>query len=212
MMNFGFTSLYLVNPCILDDECYTRAMHAHSILENARLFSSFTDAIADRDYLIATSSIESLNEKRHLRNAFVLHELSEKIGRIEGAIGLVFGREDYGLYNEEIAACDALLKIPTSEAYPSMNLSHAVSLVLYMLYVQTISPKKRRTIGKLEKEKLYAFFTELLEEINYPEHKKEHTEIMFKRIMGRAMPSTWEYHTLMGVFSRAVEQVKRKNK
>jgi len=212
MMNFDFTSLYLVNPCTLDDECYARAMHAQPILDNACLFSSFTDAIANIDYLIATSSIESLNEKRHLRNAFVLHELAEKIGHLEGTVGLVFGREDYGLYNEEIAACDALLKIPTSEAYSSMNLSHAVSLVLYTLYIQTISPKKRRTIGKLEKEKLYDFFTDLLEEIRYPKHKKENTEIMFKRIMGRAMPSTWEYHTLMGVFSRAVEQLKHKKK
>ncbi len=212
MMNFDFESLYLVNPCALDDECYARAMHAQQILENARIFSSFTDAVSDLDYLIATSSVESLNEKHHLRNAFVLHELAEKIGQLEGNVGLVFGREDYGLYNEEIAACDALLKIPTSEAYLSMNLSHAVSLVLYTLYVQKISPKKRRTIGKLEKEKLYAFFTDLLEEIHYPEHKKENTEIMFKRIMGRAMPSTWEYHTLMGVFSGAVEQLKHKNK
>lgn len=211
-MNFDFTSLYLINPCNLDDDCYARAMHAQPLLDDARIFLSFTDAAADLDYLIATSSIESNNEKHHLRNAFVLQELAEKLGQIEGNVGLVFGREDYGLYNEEIALCDALLKIPTSEAYPSMNLSHAVSLVLYTLYVQTASSKKRRTIGKLEKEKLYDFFSNLLEEINYPEHKKENTEVMFKRIMGRAMPSTWEYHTLMGVFSGAVEQLKRKNK
>jgi tRNA C32,U32 (ribose-2'-O)-methylase TrmJ len=36
----------------------------------------------------------------------------------------------------------------------------------------------------------------------------ENTEIMFKRIMGRAMPSKWEYHTLMGVFSKSLEKIK----
>jgi tRNA C32,U32 (ribose-2'-O)-methylase TrmJ len=48
-----------------------------------------------------------------------------------------------------------------------------------------MEPKKKRTIGKIEKEKLFNFFSDLLDEINYPEHKKEKTKIMFKRIMGR---------------------------
>jgi tRNA C32,U32 (ribose-2'-O)-methylase TrmJ len=64
-------------------------------------------------------------------------------------------------------------------------------------------------MGTVEKEKLYQFFAELLDDIEYPAHKKEHTKIMFKRIMGRAMPSTWEYHTLMGVFSRSLGTIKR---
>jgi len=68
-----------------------------------------------------------------------------------------------------------------------------------------IKKKKPRQLGKIEKEKLFSFFSELLDETNYPEHKKKHTEIMFKRMMGRAMPSTWEYHTLMGVIGGSVE-------
>ena len=213
MMNFDFDKLFLVNPCKLDDECYTRAVHADSILDNAKTFSSFNDAIKDLDYLIATSSIESLNDKRHLRNSVVINELVDKLREIDGKVGLVFGREDYGLYNEEIASCDVMLRIPTSESYQSLNLSHAVALVLYVLYEKNLfTSKEKRQIGKIEKEKLYQFFSNLLEEIKYPQHKKEKTEIMFKRIMGRAMPSKWEYHTLMGVFSRALENIKRNKK
>ncbi len=213
MMNFDFDKLFLVNPCELDDECYIRAVHANSILDNAKTFSSFTDAIKDLDYLIATSSIESLNDKRHLRNAMVLDELVDKLGEIDGKVGLVFGREDYGLYNEEIASCDVMLRIPTSKSYQSLNLSHAVALVLYILYAKNLfTPKEKRQIGKIEKEKLYEFFSKLLEEINYPQHKKENTEIMFKRIMGRAIPSKWEFHTLMGVFSKTLENIKRNKK
>jgi len=126
-------------------------------------------------------------------------------------VGLVFGREDYGLFNDEIASCDIMLRIPSSESYSSMNLSHAVSLVLYSLFVKNnFEPKNRRDIGKLEKEKLNIFFSDLLDEIDYPEHKKEKTKVMFKRIMGRSMPSKWEYHTLMGVFSRSLNRVKKK--
>jgi len=213
MMNFDFDKLFLVNPCELDDACYTRAVHANGILDNAKTFSSFTDAIKDLDYLIATSSIESLNDKRHLRNAIVPDELVDKLGGIDGKVGLVFGREDYGLYNEEIATCDVMLRIPTSESYQSLNLSHAVALVLYALYAKNLfTPKEKRHIGKIEKEKLYEFFSNLLEEIKYPQHKKENTEIMFKRIMGRAIPSKWEYHTLMGVFSKTLENIKRNKK
>ena len=211
MANFDFKNLYLVNPCALDDECHARAMHAYEIVDNAKIFSSFDDAIKDIDFLVATSSIESKNDKKHLRNAIALENLSDKLLEIEGKVCLVFGREDYGLFNEEIAACDVMLKNPTSESYLSLNLSHAVALVLYSLFINRENePKQTITIGRLEKEKLYNFFTELLEEINYPDHKKENTEIMFKRIMGRAIPSKWEYHTLMGVFSKTLDKVKNK--
>ncbi len=106
-----------------------------------------------------------------------------------------------------------MLRIPTSEAYLSLNLSHAVALVLYSLYIKReTAPIEKRTIGKVEKEKLYTFFSELLDVINYPEHKKEKTEVMFRRIMGRAMLSKWEYHTLMGVFSKTLAKTKDKKK
>jgi len=210
MRNFDFKNLILVNPCKLDDECYARAMHANDILDEAKLFDSYKDAIKKIDYLVATSSIETQNDKKHLRNAITVDALSEKLISLEGDIGIVFGREDYGLFNEEIAECDALLKIPTSESYLSLNLSHAVGIVLYSLFIRKNTlDKEKVVIGNIEKQKLYSFFKELLEEINYPCHKKEKTEIMFKRLMGRATPSKWEYHTLMGVFSQALNRIKR---
>jgi tRNA/rRNA methyltransferase len=211
MMNFDVEKLYLVNPCELDNVCYARAMHATKILDDAKTFSCFEDAVKNLDFLVATSSIESKTDKRHLRNPVFLKDFAEKIFDVNGKVGLIFGREDYGLFNEEIAHCDIMLKIPTSESYPSLNLSHAVTIVLYSLYLKKASiPARRRPIGPLEKQKLYEFFEQLLDNTDYPSHKKEHTTIMFKRIMGRAMPSKWEYHTLMGVFSRALGKIKRK--
>ena len=211
MMNFDFDKLYLVNPCPLDDACYARAMHASEILDNAEIFPTFKDAIKNLDYLAATSSIQYVKDKKRLRNPVFLKDFSEKIYDVNGNVGLVFGREDYGLFNEEIAACDIMLRIPTSESYLSLNLSHAVSLVLYTLFSnREFISNDRRDIGRVEKEKLCEFFSILLEEIKYPEHKKENTEIMFKRIMGRAMPSKWEYHTLMGVIGEAIKKIRNK--
>jgi TrmH family RNA methyltransferase len=212
MANFDFNNLYLVNPCELNDECYSRAMHASKLIDKAKIFKNFGDAIKDIDYLVATSSIDSKNDKRHLRNALMLEDFSEKLNEIEGKIGLIFGREDYGLYNEEIAQCDTMIRIPSSKSYSSFNLSHAVALVLYSIYIKTFESDEKRIIGKTEKEKLYGFFSDILDEINYPNHKRDNTEVMFKRIMGRAIPSKWEYHTLMGVFSKTLEKLKNNKK
>jgi len=210
MMNFGFNNLLLVNPCPLDDECYARAVHAYNILDDAKILNSFEEVTNSLDYLVATSSIETKSDKKHLRNPVFLQDFASHIFEIEGKVGLVFGREDYGLYNPEIAACDIMLRIPTKDEYLSLNLSHAVSLVLYTLFLnKDFNPREKRNIGRVEKEKLIEFFNLLLEEISYPEHKKEKTKVMFKRIMGRAMPSKWEYHTLMGVIGKAIENIRR---
>ncbi len=213
MMNFNIHQLYLVNPCPLDDECYTRAKHATKILDNATIYPTFQDAIKTLDYIVATSSIQHVSDKKHLRNPLTVEEFAEKIQETHGTIGLLFGREDYGLFNEEIAAADIMIKIPTDPTYLSLNLSHSVAVILYSLYLhQTDVVKKRRTIGPTEKQQLLSFFTQLLEEINYPAHKKENTELLFKRLMGRAIPSTWEYHTLMGVFSKTIEKLQNTKK
>ena len=183
MMNFDFENLYLINPTKLDDECYIRAVHADKILDNAIIYPSFKESIKKIDFLVATSSIESKKDKKHLRNSIILEKFSETINEINGKIGLVFGREDYGLYNDEIALCDLMLKIPTSENYKTLNLSHSVGIVLYSLFINKYTPKTLRTIGNIEKEKLFENIGLLLNEINYPEHKKDNTKIMIKRIL-----------------------------
>lgn len=213
MMNFDFHKLYLVNPCELSDESYIRAVHADSILDNASIFPSFEKAIEDIDLLVATSAKETISEKKHLRNPLYLPEFAQQIQKAEGTIGLVFGREDYGLLNEEIATCDLIVKIPASAQYETLNLSHSVGLMLYSIFLEMNEvPEKRTPIDNLEKNHLYEAFSDLLDEIQYPEHKYEKTKIMFKRLMSRSIPSKWEYHTLMGVLRTAVKQLQRKQK
>jgi tRNA/rRNA methyltransferase len=211
MMNFGVRRLVLVNPaCSLDQTCYARAMHANEILDTAKTFDSFSEAVKDLDFLVATSSVEANSEKYHLRDPVFLEQFAEDCPKVKGTVGLLFGREDFGLFNEEIAVCDIMVKIPTSDDYPSLNLSHAVTLVLYELYKERHSSRARRQLGRVENDTLHAFFAELLDTIDYPAHKKAQTKVMFRRIMGRAMPSVWEYHTFMGVLSKAISRLKRK--
>ena len=101
-MNFDFKNLYLVNPTELDGECYKRAVHADKILDEAKIFSSFNEAVKEIDYIVSTSSIDSKSDKKHLRKPIELDEFNNTINDIDGRVGLLFGREDYGLFNEEI--------------------------------------------------------------------------------------------------------------
>ena len=211
MMNFWVKHLVLVHPaCPLDQTCYARAMHATAILDAAQTYSTFEQGTKDLDFLVATSSVEGFSEKYHLRNPVMLEKFAADVSKVKGRVGLVFGREDYGLFNEEIAACDIMVKIPTSDEYPSLNLSHAVALVLYEAYKERHVGRERRQLGRVENDTLHAFFAELLDAIDYPAHKKAQTKIMFRQIMGRAMPSVWEYHTLMGVLSKSLSGLKNK--
>ena len=211
MKNFDVSSLYLINPCKIDDEARARAMHAQEILDNAKIFDTFEEARKELDYCVATSSIVGGTEKKYLRYAVTLKEFVNQIEDFDGRVGIIFGREDYGLYNEEIAACDAFITIPTSDRYRSLNLSHAVAIVLYDLFlVRDKSPEKRvKRMGRIETEKMNNSLAEILELINYPSHKLERTKILLRRLIGRAKPSIWEYHTIMGILSETIKRLKK---
>lgn len=212
MKNFGFSNLIIVNPAfnIQHEDCRKFAMHAQDIIDNAIILNNFKEALSKVDYMAGTSAIESKNDKHHLRKSFTPKKFAEEVYKMEGKIGIAFGREDYGLLNEEIKYCDLLIKIPTSETYPTLNLSHAVCIVLYELFVNRYKPKEVLLTDGKEKEKLYEFFDLLLHEINYPDFKMEKTSVLFRRIIGRAMLSKWEYHTLMGVLKKAIQASRKK--
>jgi TrmH family RNA methyltransferase len=212
MKNFGFKDLILVNPCELGDAAYKRAMHAGNILDKAKTFSSFEQVFPKLDFIVGTSGVVNVNDKRHLRNPISPHEFAERIFEVDGKIGLVFGREDRGLSRDELSKCDILITIPAGKKYPIMNISHACTILLYELYNYQHELKEPRLSNGMEKEKLYKQFSEFLGTINYPKHKQQSTEVLFRRLMGRSVPSKWEFHTMMGVFSRATKRIKRNNK
>ena len=213
MMNFDVSSLVVVSPQVsLDgDECRERAVHAQKILDSARVVTSFQKGIIGSDFVVGTSSIVSGSDRRHLRKAMSLLEFTGKIYDVSGCVSLVFGREDYGLLNQEIEQCDILLQIPTSPHYPSLNLSHAVGVVLYSLFQPKYTKEPVRRVARVEKDILSHYLSLLLDTISYPDYKKEKTIMLMKRILGRAMVSQLEYHTFMGVLRGAVEKLQQEH-
>ena len=208
MKNFGVSDLRLVDAPELRAQAWKRAMHGQDVLAGARSFKTLDEALKDIDYIVGTSGISSKHDKKHLRNFIRPREFAKRIQRISGRVGLLFGRENYGLSVEELARCDLLVHIPTSPKYPILNISHAVAIVLYELFQPLAIVHVPRKASGFEKEVVNRHFSELLEVISYAPHKRANTEIMFRRILGRAVLSEWEFFTLMGVLSKAIARVR----
>jgi tRNA/rRNA methyltransferase len=205
MKNFGLDELVLVRPCMLGEEATKRAMHGIDILKRARTVYADEEAVRDVDFVAATSGVDTANEKNFARISLTPREFAEKVKDSDGRIALMFGREDFGLPKETIKKCDFLVTIPANPDYSILNMSHAATIVFYELFATGVDRWSPREAGDLEKEKLFEYFSALLDAIDYPPHKKEKTKVMFRRMVNRSVPSTWEFHTLMGVFDGAVK-------
>ena len=201
MKNFGFCDLVLVNPCKLEGEARALASHARDVLEGARITSSLSEAIEDANLVVGTTGVTGAKEDEHTRMpSFVPGQLKEKLEGMSGTVAILFGREDNGFTNEELKMCDMILTIPTSNVYPIMNLSHSVAVVLYEL--SDIPSGEIPLAEQLDLKLLYEHLNELLEDVDYPSHKKDKTMLMFKRIFGRAQLTPREVQTLRGFITR----------
>jgi tRNA/rRNA methyltransferase len=132
--------------------------------------------------------------------AYSPYEISKLLEGKGGLVSILFGREDKGLSNAELKGCDIIMSIPTSLQYSSMNLSHAVAVVLYEL--SDIKGGNMRLAERFDQNLMYDHIQELLNEIDYPEHKNEKTMLMLKRILGRARLSSREVQTIRGLIRR----------
>ena len=131
--NFGVKELRLVAPrCDPNDEDAKRmAVKGKGYLEKAKKFSTLFDAIADCRRVIATSG-------RIDHGEIPLHGIEEAIKwsldiHSSTSIALVFGREDRGLTNQELLLAHKVISLNTMPSYHSLNLSHAVAIVLHEL-------------------------------------------------------------------------------
>ncbi len=209
MLNFGFRNLILVDPTPLDDEAYRMAKHARGVLESALILDEFEDVFHHVDYLAGTSGVDTRSDRKFNRISLTPREFASRIAGFDGRVGIAFGRENYGLYNHELERCDALVKVPTSDEYPVMNISHAVAVILYeMSMAMGVGEGEERPLAsKEEYELMVSRFERLLDLVDYPAHKKKRTVVMFRRLLGRAVMTRWEYHALMGVFSDILQEL-----
>jgi tRNA/rRNA methyltransferase len=132
MANFGLADLRLVAPRDKWPNAKARAMAsgAHAIVDGARVFESAEAAVADLNFVYATTARGRDLPKPIIGPREAAAELRRRASAGE-ATGVLFGRERWGLTNQEIALADMIVSFPVNPKFASLNLAQAVLLVSY---------------------------------------------------------------------------------
>jgi len=132
MANFGLWDLRLVRPRDgwPNEKAVNAASRADHVIERVRVFETLEAAIADLTLVYATTARSRDMQKEVLGPEEAATNLADHIASGQGA-GLLFGRERWGLLNEEVAMADAIVTLPVEPAFASLNIAQAVLLMSY---------------------------------------------------------------------------------
>lgn len=132
LKTMGFTDLILVQPrnsgVLQDEEAVAFASGAQDVLDNARIVSTIEEALEGCNFAAALSArlrefSPPVMQPRELASALA--------NQPAGKAALVFGNERFGLSNDHVARCNALINIPANPEYSSLNLSQAIQVLAY---------------------------------------------------------------------------------
>jgi len=216
MRNFGLARLYLVNPAPRVGppwarEAYWLAVHAEEILDRAVAVDSLMEALADVELVVATTG-----RPRELYPAPVVPawEVPARVLSVEGEVALVFGRETFGLTNEELALAHVIGTIPTAPEQPSLNLAQAVVVFAYELFKAVgeggFPREELAQVAALE-----AFFEDLgryVLEIGFTDQNRfPHAMRRLRRIFHKARLTPGEVQMLRGLLHQSRYQMRKKD-
>src|SRR6202162_1092971 len=215
MGNFGLTRLRIANP--RDGWPNVHAPRAASgadhILDHVELFETVEQAVADCTLLFATTARAHDQAKPVVAPEAAAREMASAITG-GAAVGILFGRERYGLQNEEVALADRIVTFPVNPGFASLNLAQAVLLVGYEWF-------KLATAGALpfamperseraSQHQIQAFYDNLVRELDKvefvrPAEKRETMLVNLRNIFSRMEPTKQDMHTLHGVVMAIAE-------
>ena len=174
------------------------AVGADILIEKAARFPSLKEAIADLQWVGATASLRNRERKESLS----LRDAVKRLRKISAnRVGFVFGPEDSGLTDQEIALCHWLIQIPASKAHPTLNLAQAVAIVAYELFLAPAQVSKSRALARSSSlEGLFSHLQEALLEIDFlHQNNPERMMKVMRRILVRAQLSEEEVVVLRGI-------------
>ena len=210
-MNMGFGNLELVNPgYFFTSEAKQMACQGVAVLEKARVFGSFRDAVKDKHLVVGTT--RRLGKRRGL-----IVPLQEGVKRIIAAskknkVAILYGRERNGLTNREIDECGLLMTIPSEPAVPSLNLAQSVLLVAYELSRKTYKAAFPELVSKEALEDVYRHIEATLSLLDYSPRGDNDLEktIMrnLKHLIGRAGLTEWELKMIHGLCTQVEKRIR----
>ncbi|HQB97280.1 MAG: TrmH family RNA methyltransferase [Candidatus Cloacimonadaceae bacterium] len=205
MNNFCFTDLRIVGSVPQKNDFYL-AMHSEHILDEAKIFPTLADAIADLDRVIAFSRrLGKTKPVDHspMQMAAYVHSLPEL------KIGLVFGRETFGLTDIEADLCPLRCHFSANKDFPSINLAQATALALYE--VQSFSQRQTELDGTRfpaavngeELTKIYRYIKEVLAGIGYfTNYETTNWDAFLQKMLAQLNPNQEMVYRLRQMFNR----------
>lgn len=130
MKTMGFDAMRLVASRVHEEEEASWVAHgAQEILTQAEAFETLPEALADMDLVIATTARERGRYQHYLTPGEIREQIRAKPSL--GKVAIVFGCEESGLSNEQLAEVDLISYLPLKVSYPSLNLGQAIMLYAY---------------------------------------------------------------------------------
>ena len=232
MANFGLHELRIVSPRDgwPNAKAFTASSGAHWILEGAVVFDSLTSALKDVNYVYATTARPRGMTKEVITPEQAGSDMRARIGRGEN-IAILFGRERWGLDNDEISLADVIVTAPVNPAFASINIAQAVLLMGYEWFKNHAATLGQQTpelpalagpglqtpdTRLATKDELYGFFDHLERELDEAgffktEDKKPGIMRNIRNLYSRAGLTEQEVRSLRGmVASLTRAHVKRK--
>lgn len=202
MKNFGLNDLRIINPRDgwPNEKAEKVSVGAFDILHNAKIYQSVKEAVADLEYVYATTAAERDLQKE---NIFLGSLTSDRASR--GKAGILFGRENHGLSNEEILYANKIITIDTVQEFSSLNLAQAIAVVCYQLFDQRSTSNfgsSEALVKQAEKEHFYDLLFDNLENKDFfqNEEKKQHMMAKIRNIFARVEHlSSNELRILIGI-------------
>jgi len=208
MKNFGQDDLWIINPKTpIDIHARALAMHGFDVLSSAKIMFDLDKALMGIDIVAGTTAVTAKSPTNIARTAATPKELAFALSSTRGNVALVFGRESSGLTNQEIERCDFLVTIPASHAYNVLNISTAVSIILYEIFQQDRRGNELPLATNVAKQKLLEQFERLVNLSGTHVHKRKLAIRAFRNVTSRSFLSRREASLLIGVFRKATSKL-----
>jgi tRNA/rRNA methyltransferase len=213
MGNFGLTELRLVKP--RDGwpslPAQRAAAGADHVINAVRLFDTVETAIADCTLVFATTARAHYQAKPVLSPEAAAKEMQTELAA-SGRAAILFGRERYGLENQEVALANRIVTFPVNPGFASLNLAQAVLLMGYEWFRCAGTGLPFDTNLRSERagqQQLQAFFDGLIGELDRveflrPAEKRETMLVNLRNIFTRMEPTKQDLQTLNGIVSSLV--------
>ena len=199
----GISRLVLVGGAGLDPRrVQTLAIHALDIYEKREQFETLEEALRSSVFTAGVT-----RRRGRFRKYFSLlpEEAAEKIRAVgKGDVSLVFGNERTGLTDQELACCDAAVHIPSSPEFPSLNLSHAVQILTYTLFLKAKAHQGKYTpVTRAELDEVTNHMADCLESIGFFSLTgKDDMKRYFRDILSRAALDPREAGRMKDIFTK----------